>query len=259
MEINKIKNKILKHKIFKHKILIISIILLSLLIILIYNYNNDNDNVKIEDININLRKKEFNKLMDNFDIIFPDKNRNAGGPQFFKFIVDMNLTKEKFELYNSFYCGVSGSPIDPDRNQIFDYAIVKNINGEDIYGKYYRCCWPCVCDIMKYAIVDKFSINLDGISLIYNVLTINDPCCDKNKIPNQVTSFKCLHNKTENGVYSDNGRLIFALFHNSEIAKKEHYEKIKNIKKKCEKRNNTSIENLKGGMGDIFVKLSIIC
>lgn len=255
MKIKKIKNKILKHK-----MLIISIILLSLLIIIIYNYNNyNNDITNIEDIDINIRKEEFNKLMNNFNIIFPDKNRNSGGPQFFKFIVDMNLSKEKFELYNSFYCGVSGSPIDPDRNQIFDYTIVKNINGEDIYGKYYRCCWPCICDIMKYAVVDKFSINLDGKSLIYDVLTIKDPCCNKNKIPNEVTSFKCLNNKTENGVYSDNGRLIFALFHNAVIAKKEHYEKIKDIQKQCEKRNNTSVENLKGGMGDIFVKLSIIC
>ena len=41
------------------------------------------------------------------------------------------------------------------------------------------CCSPCLCDVMKYAKVDKYDITLDGKKLTYDVLTISDPCCNE--------------------------------------------------------------------------------
>ena len=86
----------------------------------------------VEEISIKERKSSFEKLMEDFDTIFPDRNRNSGGSQYFKHIVDMGLSKKEFELYNSFYCGVSGSPVDPERKNNNEDIIVKDINGNDI-------------------------------------------------------------------------------------------------------------------------------
>ena len=66
---------------------------------------------------------------------------------------------------------------------------------------------------MKYAKVDQCDITLDDEKHTYDVLTIDDPCCDKNKIPQEVSSFRCENLKTQNGIRSRNGRLIFALFY----------------------------------------------
>lgn len=236
---------------YKFYIFFIIIIIIPLIILLFINIKKNNK-IPIDD------KYLYENLMNNFNKIFPDNNRNAGGPQFFKFIVDLKPTKYDFELYNTFYCGVSGSPIDPSRKDSFEYTIVKDINGNDIYGKYYKCCWPCVCDIMKYAIVDDFTISLENTKHKYKVLTINDPCNNIYDIPKEVTSFKCDDNKTSNGIFSDNNRLIFALFHDARPATSSDFNNISDIINKCNNRNNTDPDMLKGGMGDIFVKLSLV-
>jgi hypothetical protein len=231
------------------------ILLLLLLLFLITR-----DNIEpYEDIH-----SEFDELMSNFNIIFPSKNRNAGGPQFFKYINDLELSQEDYELYNSFYCGVSGSPIDPRRDMKSNYIVVKDIGGNDIRGKYYSCCSPCVCDITKYATVDKYDkvINLgNGSSEViqYDVLTIVDPCCDPDNIPESIDSFTCSEGKTVNGVYSNNGRLIFALFHDTRVYQDSDIDERTEIESMCSDRNSTEPDDLQGGMGDIFVKLSQTC
>ena len=248
-----------KKNIIKSSIFII--LLLSFLCLIIYNFGNnciEGFTLDIEnDTDMTERTEKYEKLMNDFDTIFPDRNRNSGGPQFFKHIVDMNLSKHDFELYNSFYCGVSGSPVDPKRGEVFDYVIVKDLEGNDIYGKYYRCCWPCLCDIMKYAKVDKYDANLNYTCVTYDVLTIPDPCCNESKIPDSVTGFTCKNGKTQNGVYSRNGRLIFALFYDTKIATES--DDISNVLERCSERMDTDPDDLSGGMGDIFVKLSLVC
>ena len=251
-------NSFIRKNKLKSSFLIIFVIVVCFLI---YNYNSgckEAFTLNIEnETDMEERSKGYEKLMEDFDTIFPDRNRNSGGPQFFKHIVDMNLNKHDFELYNSFYCGVSGSPVDPKRVDVSDNVIVTDLEGNDIYGKYYRCCWPCLCDIMKYARVDKYDIVLDGSNVTYDVLTIEDPCCNESKIPDSVSSFKCENGKTTNGVYSNSGRLIFALFYDTRIATES--DDISHVFKRCKKRMNTKPDDLQGGMGDIFVKLSLAC
>ena len=239
---------------------ILLIIFFALIAYNILNKSSENFTVDIENgIDIEEKKISFEDLMKDFKSIFPDGNRNAGGPQFFKHIVDMDLSKRDFELYNSFYCGVSGSPVDPERGNVSDYVIVKDINDNDIYGKYYRCCSPCLCDIMKYAKVDKFDITLDGEKHTYDVLTIDDPCCKSSAIPQEVSSFKCDGVKTQNGIHSRSGRLIFALLYDTKPATEVEKENIKDVIGNCRERMNTQPDKLKSGMGDIFVKLSLLC
>jgi hypothetical protein len=57
----------------------------------------------------------YDNLKKEWTGIFPDTNRNSGGVQFFNHLMKMDLPKEEFDIYNKFYCGVSGSLIDPER------------------------------------------------------------------------------------------------------------------------------------------------
>ena len=59
-------------------------------------------------------EKLYEKLVNDWSSIFPDGNRNAAGPRFFKYILDLNLEYEEFKQFNKLYCAVSGSLIPPD-------------------------------------------------------------------------------------------------------------------------------------------------
>ena len=46
-------------------------------------------------------EKLYEKLVDDWSTIFPDGNRNAAGPRFFKYILDQNLDYEEFKQFNN--------------------------------------------------------------------------------------------------------------------------------------------------------------
>lgn len=243
-------------------ILIIWIILiLTALLVLIYLLHNYIGGDILPDTSLD-KQELYEKLMDDFNKIFPDRNRNSGGVQFYNYILDnYNPNKKEFDLYNQFYCAVSGSPIDPNRGNIKDFIVVKDLDDNNICGDYYRCCTPCNCDLMKYTKTEKINIPLRDGTFIYHVLTINDPCIDQSKIPKSVTSFECKNSKTSNGRHTPSGRLIVGILHNSRLCGQADLDKINNSEitgKFCSERNSIDPDNLKGGMGDIFVKLSLI-
>ena len=213
----------------------------------------------VSDVSDAKKDEMFNELMSSFQDIFPDMNRNSGGAQFFKHIYDKNLSKVDFDIYNTFYCGVSGSPIDPKRSKVFDYVKVKDISGNAVYGKYYRCCWPCICDITRWphVMVEKFTASLKDGDFDIDVLTIKDPCNPKrdNNIPSEVTSFNCVGNETSNAVFTNSGRIIFAVLHDVTDTKPDG---VDDSIKQCIDRNNTDPNDLQGGMGDIFVKMAMV-
>ena len=59
-------------------------------------------------------EKIYEKLVEDWSTIFPDGNRNAAGPRFFKYIIDQKPSYEEFIQFNKLYCAVSGSLISPD-------------------------------------------------------------------------------------------------------------------------------------------------
>ena len=67
----------------------------------------------ISQVNANTEKL-YEKLVNDWSTIFPDRNRNAAGPRFFKYILDQDLEYEEFIQFNKLYCAVSGSTIPPD-------------------------------------------------------------------------------------------------------------------------------------------------
>ena len=100
---------------------------------------------------VNLQQKKFyyENLVSNWPKIFPDSNRNAAGPRFFKYMIDQDLTYEEFMEYNKLYCPVSGSLINPGEKP--DFIFVQEFRTQKkICGDLFRCCWPCSCDLMNY-------------------------------------------------------------------------------------------------------------
>ena len=118
----------------------------------------------------------YEELRADWGKIFPNKNRNAGGALFFKYILDQNLEYEEFMQFNKLYCAVSGSLIPPDA-QPDEIFLTNSENDEKICGQYYKCCWPCLCDVMKYSETKKISINFkdqskDIYAVSYTHLTL---------------------------------------------------------------------------------------
>ena len=209
--------------------------------------NYDNYDLDREGYYVNFMNEYYQKM-------FPNRNRNAGGPMFYKQIYDISeqFTEEEFHLHNTFYCGVSGSVV--KREDQYDYIKVKGIDGNEYYGKYYRCCWPCLCDIMKYVYLDTHTVKLKDKEYEHYVLVIGDPC--NKELPEEVNGYNCMNKKTENGIRTNNGHLIIAVLHDVEIFDESKHD-IEDVMSKCKERMSTEPDNLKGGMGDIFVKLSL--
>ena len=122
-----------------------------------------------------LINNHYQRLMNDFSLIFPNNNRNAGGIQFYNHIHFMRntLTKDEFMLHHTFYCAVSGSPIDPSRETIYNHIVVNHIDGRQFVGKYYRCCWPCLCDYEICFSITSYC-RYSGYDHEHMVLTIND-------------------------------------------------------------------------------------
>ena len=205
-------------------------------------------------------EKNYHKeLITDWSRIFPDQNRNAAGPKFFKYIIDKEITYKDFKEYNKLYCAVSGSLIDPNGEP--DFIFVKESKtGKKICGDYYKCCIPCSCDIMKYSEVEKMKHKFsDGLNEFY-VFTIKNPC-KKKDFPDRVNKdYFCDGEKINNNqVYNLNGRIVIGLLHEGRSCKKEQLDFVKSHQvtgRFCELRNSTPLDSLKTGMGDIFIKLA---
>ena len=60
-------------------------------------------------------------------------------------------------------------------------------------------------------------------------------------------------------VYSINDHIVIGLLHDGKNCEKDEIDFVKSHKvtgRYCELRNNTPLENLNAGMGDIFIKLA---
>ena len=205
-------------------------------------------------------EKNYHKeLITDWSRIFPDKNRNAAGPKFFKYIIDKKITYKDFVEFNKLYCAVSGSLIDPNSEPDFLF-VNESVTNTKICGNYYKCCIPCSCDIMKYSKVQKMKYKfVDGIKEFF-VFTIKNPC-NKKDFPNRVNKDYFCDGKKINDkqVYNLNDRIVIGLLHDGRSCNKDEIDYVKSHQvtgRYCELRNNTPLENLDAGMGDIFIKLA---
>lgn len=205
-------------------------------------------------------KDYYKDLTDSWKDMFPDGNRNSASSIFFKHIISKpNLTFNDFIEYNKLYCAVSGSLINSGREP--HKLMLKEFQTEtEIFGDYYMCCWPCLCDLMKYSRVMKMSFNFQDGNREFYAITIANPC-NKDDFPNEVNrSYLCNgKNINENKNYTIDGRLVIGILHNGHIASDEEKKIIQNDEitgAKCTQRNNMPVDQVQFGMGDIFIKLA---
>ena len=184
----------------------------------------------------------YAKLVQDWPSIFPDGNRNAAGPRFFKYILDQDLKYEEFLQFNKLYCAVSGSLISPDvqPDEIF---LTNSDNDEKICGQYYKCCWPCLCDVMKYSETKKIKIDFKDQSKDIYTIVIDNPC-NKNDFPERVNrDYFCNGNELNNAKKCDAYDIDYV--QNNQITGPM-----------CEARNSMPLGELNSGMGDIFIRLA---
>ena len=206
--------------------------------------------------------KDFNyyeDLVKDWIKIFPDQNRNAAGPKFFKHILDKEITYQDFIEYNKLYCAVSGSLISPNSRP--DFVYLKSAeNGEKICGFYHKCCFPCSCDLMKYSQVKNMKHKFSDGEKEFTVLTIKNPC-GKKDFPREVNrNYFCNGEVLDNNqVVSIDNRLVIGLLHNSSKCNEQSIaaiDKDEYTGAYCQLRNNAPLEQVRGGMGDIFIKMA---
>ena len=203
--------------------------------------------------------KYYQSLSKDWRSIFPDGNRNAAGPKFYKHISDKYKSFSEFQEYNKHYCAVSGSLIRSNSTPQF-INMKEDITKKNICGYYYKCCWPCVCDVMKYARVKKITKEFEeGFKDIY-ALIIDNPCTKKD-FPKKVNkNYFCRGNILDNDqVETQDGKLIIGILHEAKYCEPSDLRKIlanKITGRFCPFRNRTPINELRSGMGDIFIKLA---
>ena len=203
--------------------------------------------------------KYYQSLSKDWRSIFPDGNRNAAGPKFYKHISDNYKSFEEFQEYNKHYCAVSGSLIGSGSTPQF-VNIKEDITEKQICGYYYKCCWPCVCDLMKYARVKKITREFkEGSKEVY-ALIIDNPCV-KEDFPKKVNkNYFCKGNELDyEQVETQDGKLIIGILHEAKYCEPSDLRKISANKitgRFCPIRNRTPINELRSGMGDIFIKLA---
>ena len=201
----------------------------------------------------------YAKLVQDWPSIFPDGNRNAAGPRFFKYILDQDLEYEEFLQFNKLYCAVSGSLISPDvqPDEIF---LTNSENDEKICGQYYKCCWPCLCDVMKYSETKKIKIDFKDQSKDIYTIVIDNPC-NKNDFPELVNrDYFCKGNElNKEYTFSVDNKLVIGLLHNAQECDAYDIDYVQNNQitgPMCEARNSTPLGELNSGMGDIFIRLA---
>ncbi len=211
------------------------------------------------EVNFQQKKFYYENLVKNWTKIFPDSNRNAAGPRFFKFLINQNLTYEEFIEYNKLYCPVSGSLINPGEKP--DFIFVKELRTQKkICGELYRCCWPCSCDLMNYTKVKKIRHKFkDGLKTI-DVLLIDNPCTKKD-FPKEVNrNYFCNGQKlNKNEVYVVDGKLVIGILYEANKCQKRDIKKIESNEitgRFCAFKNDIPLEEMNIGMGDIFIKMA---
>ena len=133
-------------------------------------------------------------------------------------------------------------------------------NEAKICGEYYKCCWPCLCDVMKYASTKKINLDFNGEKKDIYTIVINNPC-NKNDFPELVNrEYFCDGDKlNEDYTFSVDGKLVIGLMHNGKVCDDYDIDYVDNHQitgPMCEARNSMPLDDLNFGMGDIFIKLA---
>ena len=207
----------------------------------------------------NAEEFQYQQLKRDWWQLFPDGNRNAGGPKFFNYALNISKNFTEFQKFNKLFCPVSGSLINPHSIPEIVY-INEEGSSRKICGQLYRCCWPCSCDVMKHVTAEKFQVKFDDKNNEIFLLKIKNPCLKEN-FPEEVNRSYFCKGDTVNldNVHFSSEKITVGMLHNAHVCSNDEITRIDNHKITggfCPIRNNTPISEIKGGMGDIFIKIA---
>ena len=201
----------------------------------------------------------FAELKADWNTIFPSENRNAGGAMFFKHILDNYENQDEFMTLNQFYCPVSGSIVDPLSEPEFVFA-EDAVTGKPVCGSLYRCCWPCSCDIMRLAQIRNITLTFENAAVTLYAFVMDNPC-GKPDFPQEVSrdDFCVGEDINQDRVHVVEDQIVIGILHDGFQCTLEQVAWIglhRITGGMCAPRNATPIDQLKGGMGDIFAELA---
>lgn len=116
--------------------------------------------------------------------VFKTNNRNAASHLWAAFLLlrSTNLTDKQFvKLFGSF-CPVSGSIVYQSDQKRWGIPM-KSIAGEDHFGFFYFCCWPCACDSQDFIRIDTKTVKVKSgrttVEKEYMFTVLANPCEDE--------------------------------------------------------------------------------
>ncbi len=231
---------------------IINILRIFFFIFCLLHLSFNGEKVKADELSYQQLKKDWWQ-------IFPDGNRNVGGPKFFNYTLKKSRNFEEFTSFNRLFCPVSGSLISPKSTPELVY-VDEEKGSRQICGQLYRCCWPCSCDVMKHVTAEKFNLQIGVQKDEVYLLKIKNPCTKKN-FPTEVTRSNFCEGDQVNvsSVHLSSEKITVGILHDAHVCSAEeiaYIDKQTITGKYCPFRNNTPVSDIKGGMGDIFIKLA---
>ena len=115
-----------------------------------------------------------------YNEIFPQTfNRNAASHLWSSYILKRASNMTESEIYQLFegFCPVSGSPISPSPENLWQGVKVKKADTqEEVSVSVHFCCWPCVCDLQAKVKTDPLTINTADGTKVFNSFVIGKNC-----------------------------------------------------------------------------------
>merc|ERR1712032_502392 len=187
--------------------------------------------------------------------IFRRGNRNAASHLWSSFLLQRSkqMTPERLETLFTGFCAVSGSPVSPSSYSRYK-MVLDRVDGTEVTGFTYYCCWPCVCDTQDFIRVDTLTVPTAEGPKQYQFLVIGDPCLDpQGKIPWEAPEVTCDHStRTLDGAtLSDHGFVILTMFYPFNPALEHQTDD--DYAYHCKRRADDGYQN---GMGEIFRKVA---
>ena len=113
---------------------------------------------------------------------------------------------------------------------------------------------------MKYVTAEKFNLQIGEQNDEFFLLKIKNPCSKEN-FPAEVTrSYFCKGDQiNDSSVHFSSEKITVGMLHDAHVCSREEIAYIDEqliTGKYCPLRNNTPVSEIKGGVGDIFIKLA---
>ena len=163
------------------------------------------------------------------------------------------MTPGKVAYFFASFCPISGSPIDPTPQTAIRYESghgLPQVSGGQAEGIIHHCCWPCICDSLKFLRVDTKTVSTSQGPHQFRFLVYGNPCTDPTRIPAEATDVTCSNGRLEASVLSDHGHVIVGMLQDNQPSIGASS---REVLEACRQRAAAGNQS---GMGTIFIDLA---